>query len=485
MGTVYLAIDTQLNRQVALKVPTRSEGSELPARMRQEARAAADLNHRGICAVYDVGSFGNTHFITMEYVEGTPLSRRLKGNKWMPVAEAVPLIRTVAKALAYAHEKGVVHRDLKSANIMIRPNGEPVVMDFGLARRSDEEGSRLTQDGEVLGTMTYMPPEQLCGDLRRIGPHSDVYSLACILFETLTGHIPFDGSPVEIILKINNQEPRSLGELQPHLVDSPLDAVIQKAMAKRTSNRYQTMTEFEEALAAATGQKVASSGSKVGVSTEHGDRRADRNTVMRHRLEQTRSSMPAIAAGPPPARAHRPEPMDSAELPEPPKPQTQAEPPAIGPAPPDSGEPHFGCKVFAPLRVHRSTSVPIQVFAFPSESNEQAMATQYDDATEQRGSVFLPFDPKVEQTLSFELVTQSGEVSESVLKMTWLGNVDSVQFTLTVPPRHPYGPLPGTVLVSSDDVPIGRIEFQLTVVGCFRRVKREPEAVALTAARFR
>ena len=462
MGTLYLAIDKKLNRQVALKVPQNSDSASL-ARMQQEARAAAGLNHRGICTVFDFGSVGNTHYITMEYVEGTPLSRRLQGNKWLPVVEAVALIRKVAKALAYAHDKGVVHRDLKSANIMIRPSGEPVVMDFGLARRSDDEGgSRLTQDGEVLGTMTYMPPEQLSGDLRRIGPHSDVYSLCCVFYEALTGHIPFDGTPVEIILKINNEEPKPLGEFQPHLVGSPLDAVIQKAMAKRTSNRYQTMAEFEEALAAA--------GPKVAAATQHGDRRVDPNTLARLRPSETRASMPA----------HRPATSDSATQ--------SAMPQAVGASPPDSSEPHVGCKIFAPPKVRRSTSVLIQAFAFPSEQSPTttaATATMQDGSAEEQGAVFLPFNCKMQQTLSFHLIMQGGEVSEPVRTMDWVGDVDSVQFTLTVPARHPFGPLAGAVLVSSDDVPIGRIDFELTVVRWFRRAKRDPRPVARSAARFR
>jgi serine/threonine protein kinase/tetratricopeptide (TPR) repeat protein len=329
MGTVYLAIDNTLNRQIALKVPNRNDESlvgasmvatPIPPRIQQEARAAADLHHRSICAVYDVCSVANVHFITMEYVEGVPLSQRLKGNKWMPVGEAVRLIRTVAQALAYAHENGVVHRDIKPANIMIRTNGEPVVMDFGLARRSDEDGPRVTADGQVIGTMAYMPPEQLSGDLQRIGPHSDVYSLCCVLYETLTGHLPFDGKPVEIILKINSEDPRPLGDHQPHLVGSPLDAVIQRGMAKKTSVRYRTMVEFDEALAAAS--------PKVVPETERGERRADPNTLVRPRPSDRTASRPIVIPSKKPVDEPKPAPQ-----PEPVKPRKPAASPHPAPVP--------------------------------------------------------------------------------------------------------------------------------------------------------
>ena len=312
MGTVFLALDTQLERQVALKVPNFQRGLATaprwsPARFRQEARAlAAGLSHANICAVYDVGSVEGVHYITMAYVEGSPLSQRLKGNKWLPPDEAVDLVRRIATALAYAHGTGVVHRDLKPANIMITPGGEPVVMDFGLARRSDEQGSRLTATGEVLGTIAYMPPEQLSGDLERIGPHSDVYSLGCILYETLTGQLPFDGPPAQLIMKLLREDPRPIGELQPELVDSPLNAVIMKAMAKKVVDRYPTMIEFEAALAAAIGDKPkVLDKPKVGVTTLPGERKGDPNTMVRERPpERTMTPPPGrVAATLPAARS--------------------------------------------------------------------------------------------------------------------------------------------------------------------------------------
>jgi serine/threonine protein kinase len=492
-GMVYLAIDKQLNRQVALKVPNRSDDSNpstgIPARMNQEAQAAAGLKHPGICQVFDVGCVGNIHFITTAYIEGSPLSKRIKGNKFLPVEEAVSLVRRIAAALAYAHDNDVIHRDLKTANIMITPKGDPVVMDFGLARRiDDDDASRLTQDGEVLGTMAYMPPEQLSGVLAKVGPHSDVYSLGCILYETLTGHVPFEGPPAILIMKMLKEDPRPLGELQPHLVGSPLDAVVQKALAKKVSERFQTMTEFDAALAA-----ISDPNHKVGSITHPGMRRPDPNTVDRPRPSVTQErrvaaepAVPPVPSRPAPrptspAAAHAP----PTAAPSDPSPVPQA--PPTSSSPPESSDAKVGCKVYAPPKVHRSTTVLIQVFAFPSEMSREVAerATLYDDAAVERGAVFLPFDPRRNQNLCFHLVMPGGEVSDPVRQMHWCGNMDSVQFAVKVPARHPIGPMVGTVLVSSGDVPMGRIDFQLTVVRWFRRAKREAQPVAVSAARFR
>jgi serine/threonine protein kinase/Flp pilus assembly protein TadD len=222
----------------------------------------------------------------MAYVEGCPLSQRLKGNKFLPIGETVALVRKIALALAYAHQTGVVHRDLKPANIMIDSRGEPIVMDFGLARRSDEQGSRLTATGEVIGTIAYMPPEQLSGDLERIGPHSDVYSLGVILYETLTGQLPFDGPPAQMITKLLREDAKLMGDIQPHLQGSPLEKVVRKAMAKKVADRFGNMFEFEAALGHAIGdpKKVAA----VTLSNE------PRRTITMHGqpLDETPSPAP-------------------------------------------------------------------------------------------------------------------------------------------------------------------------------------------------
>src|SRR5262249_42097511 len=163
--SVYLAHDTQLKRDVALKVPLLPEQDRdgLLARFRREAQVAATLAHPNICQVYDFGEIDGTHYLAMAYIQGRQLSDLIPKNKGMPVLDAVRVVRKVATALAEAHARGVIHRDLKPANIMMTPRGEPVVMDFGLARGTGEGDVVLTATGVTMGTPAYMPPEQVEG----------------------------------------------------------------------------------------------------------------------------------------------------------------------------------------------------------------------------------------------------------------------------------------------------------------------------------
>jgi hypothetical protein len=246
MGAVYLARDTQLDRPVALKVPFLGgpDGDALRARFLHEARAAAALRHPGICPTHDLGEIDGTPYLTMPYLTGEPLSRRLARGS-LPVAEAVALVEKVARALHYAHERGVVHRDLKPGNVLLDEHGEPVVMDFGLARRAGD--SHLTQEGEVMGTPAYMAPEQLGGQVAAMGPPADVYSLGVVLYELLTGAPPFQGDLLALASQIAYDEPRPPSKLRPG-VDGRLDALCLKALAKRPADRP-SMGELAAALA--------------------------------------------------------------------------------------------------------------------------------------------------------------------------------------------------------------------------------------------
>lgn len=164
MGAVYLAQDTQLNRRVALKTPKYGDDnrSRLSKRFRREAEAAATLHHRNICPVYDFGQIDGTDFLTMAYIEGKPLSAFIRQDKPLAQRQVALVVRKLAKALHVAHEAGVIHRDLKPSNVLIDTDGEPVLMDFGLAGRIDESGDpRLTRTGMIVGTPAYMAPEQI------------------------------------------------------------------------------------------------------------------------------------------------------------------------------------------------------------------------------------------------------------------------------------------------------------------------------------
>src|SRR4051794_4160842 len=205
MGTVYLARDTQLNRQVALKVPM-LDGD--PGRVRlfvREAQAAAALRHPHICPVYDAGEIAGRPFLTMAYLEGEPLSARVARGA-LPVAEAVRLVRTMAEALEEAHRAGIVHRDLKPGNVMLDGQGRPVITDFGLARNlAAVPDSRSGQ--AMVGTPSYMAPEQVNGTAGAGGPAVDVYALGVVLYELLTGARPFDGPLGTVLARITTDDP--------------------------------------------------------------------------------------------------------------------------------------------------------------------------------------------------------------------------------------------------------------------------------------
>ena len=247
MGTVYLADDTQLDRVVALKVPhfSRSGDPDARERFRREGRAAAALDHPHLCRVYDVGEHDGIPYLTMAYVEGRPLGDPADGP--LSIERVVGVVRKVALALAYAHARGVVHRDLKPSNILIDGRGEPVVTDFGLAQREGSGDPRLSRDGVPIGTPAYMSPEQVAGAPKAIGPATDIFSLSVVLYELLTGRLPFRGGAAEVMGRILTETPLPPSTVRPG-IDSRLDAACLKAMAKDSADRFASMEEFAAAL---------------------------------------------------------------------------------------------------------------------------------------------------------------------------------------------------------------------------------------------
>ena len=249
MGAVYLAHDAQLDRNVALKVPHFGARAERQARERffREARAAATLHHPGLCPVHDVGEIDGIPYVTMAYIEGRPLSEYVSPDKPLPPRQAVVVVRKLAKAMAEAHAHGVIHRDLKPANVTINRRGEPVILDFGIAWRSQAKEMRLTEDGAILGTPAYMAPEQLEGEPEAITPRCDIYSLGVILYELLTGRLPFPGPGLAIVAQILTKPPDPPTKYRPDL-DPVLGAICLKALAKDPALRYGSMMEFAEVL---------------------------------------------------------------------------------------------------------------------------------------------------------------------------------------------------------------------------------------------
>jgi serine/threonine protein kinase len=247
MGAVFLAHDKDLDRDVALKIPSLGNADDLFfKRFRREARVGAQFGHDvNICRILDVNQFDGVPYLTMDYVSGQTLSDVIKDNSGgLPVPDAVRLVRTLAKSLGEVHSHGIVHRDLKPSNIMIRSDGTPVLMDFGLARGETDE--QMTTG--VIGTPAYMSPEQAKGDTRIVSPSTDIYSLGVILFESLTGHRPFEDSTARVLLyRIVYDPPKPPTTLRGDL-DPRLDAICLKAMAKSPGERFSTMAELTSEL---------------------------------------------------------------------------------------------------------------------------------------------------------------------------------------------------------------------------------------------
>lgn len=246
MATVYQAEDTLLERVVAVKV-LREQYAIDPSfleRFKQEARAAAGIAHQNIVSVYDVGTDQGFHYIVMEYVDGTSLKDLITQGAPFSASRAISLILQVLSALSFAHQKGIVHRDIKPQNILVSPDGHVKVTDFGIARAATS--GQLTETGTVLGTVHYCSPEQAQG--RSVGVGSDLYSAAIVVYEMLTGRLPFEGDgALAVALKHLQEEPVEPSQLNPR-VPPQLDAIVLKAMAKDPADRYTSAEEMRQAL---------------------------------------------------------------------------------------------------------------------------------------------------------------------------------------------------------------------------------------------
>jgi serine/threonine protein kinase/Tfp pilus assembly protein PilF len=245
MGVVYKAEDTKLKRTVALKFlsPQAVGTEEDKTRFIHEAQAAAALNHPNICTVHEIDEYEDRSFIAMECIEGESLKAKVKSGP-LQIDEAVRIAVEIAEGLQNAHSKAIIHRDIKSANIMLTATGRVKVMDFGLAKSSG--GTQLTQSGTTIGTVAYMSPEQAKGET--VDHRTDIWSLGIVLYEMLTGEPPFKADFEQAtIYRIMNEEPPSLGSLRSDM-PKKLGQIIEKALAKSTRERYESAEALKKDL---------------------------------------------------------------------------------------------------------------------------------------------------------------------------------------------------------------------------------------------
>jgi eukaryotic-like serine/threonine-protein kinase len=263
MANVYLAEDEELGRQVAIKILNDRHASDdqFVERFRREAKNAAGLSHPNIVSVYDRGEAEGTYYIAMEYLEGRSVKDRILSDGPLAISAAIDVTRQILHALAFAHRRGIVHRDIKPHNVLLAQDAPGdresrfKVTDFGISRTTT---SQMTEAGSIVGTAQYLSPEQARG--APVDQRSDIYSVGIVLYELLTGKLPFTGeTPLEIAMKHLSEIPKSPSELRPE-VSTDLDMVVLRALAKDPEDRFQTAEEMERELA-----RVAGGG---GVTTE-------------------------------------------------------------------------------------------------------------------------------------------------------------------------------------------------------------------------
>ncbi|HEX6676465.1 MAG TPA: Stk1 family PASTA domain-containing Ser/Thr kinase [Actinomycetes bacterium] len=267
MAEVFEGRDRLLARRVAIKVLLAefSQDPSFVARFKREAQAAASLSHPNIVGVWDTGVEGGTNFIVMEYVEGRTLRDLLRIGGPPPADRAVGIAADVCDALAAAHARGLIHRDVKPGNVMLTGDGTVKVMDFGIARATSSQ--TLTQTHAVIGTAQYISPEQVEG--RQVDARSDLYSVGCMLYEMLTGRVPFSGeSPVAIAYRHVREDPVPPRRIDPRIPPA-FEAITMRAMAKNPDHRYQSAAEMRAELERAlAGRPIAAAAAVGGIGAD-------------------------------------------------------------------------------------------------------------------------------------------------------------------------------------------------------------------------
>jgi serine/threonine protein kinase len=242
MGSVYKVLDKELREKVALKLlkPEIASDDQVIERFRNELKFARKITHKYVCRMFHLGKYKDTPYITMEYVSGEDLKSTLRRVGHLSTGKSVNIAKQVIEGLTEAHKLGVVHRDLKPQNIMIDKKGHSHIMDFGIARSLKTKG--VTTTGMMIGTPDYMSPEQVDG--LEVDPRSDIYAMGVILYEMLTGDVPFEGkTPISIALKHKTEIPREPKEFNPQIPDE-LNQLVMKCLEKKREKRYQNTAEI-------------------------------------------------------------------------------------------------------------------------------------------------------------------------------------------------------------------------------------------------
>lgn len=286
MGAVFKVKDKNSDAQLALKAPLPGgRGGSYTHRLRRflrEARLTARMDHDGVAKVREQGHCDGLPYFTVDLIDGVPLSERIYDEGVLPVLESVRIIAGTARAADHVHAKGVVHRDLKPANILVKATGEPVIIDFGLARDSMGIDPRITQSGIWLGTPAYIAPEQASGDASRVDGRADVYSLGAVLYECLTGLPPHGVGRTKTIFKaLREKDVRPPSSLRPE-VSPELDRICVKALAREKGERYATAGDLADDLDALVLEL---------------ERSALENTMVSEHLESSCSSVDGVARG--------------------------------------------------------------------------------------------------------------------------------------------------------------------------------------------
>lgn len=247
MGLVYKAKDPHLDRLVAIKMMTTvdfGDNPDLLQRFYREAQWTGNLHHRNIVTVYELGDQEGNPYLVMEYLDGESLETIISSRRPLTLLQRINFIREVCDGLAYAHQKSVIHRDIKPGNIMVLNDRGVKIVDFGIAHIGDRS---VTRTGQLLGSLPYMSPEQISG--KQVGARTDIFSLGVVLYQLLTFTLPFEGeTPAATILKIIHEQPRTLAAFR-DAFPPELDAIISRALAKSREDRYPTIEDLAFDLA--------------------------------------------------------------------------------------------------------------------------------------------------------------------------------------------------------------------------------------------